>query len=235
MRRTPAAGVGTSATVVIPDRATRTVTSSLDSFADEGTTVWATETLERGSVPLLGWDLTALSDTEVSGPVTVSVQRVEGPGHFAILSEESGLLTLLADTTNSADLDAGSEGIGAFAFTQPGTYTVTLDLAATSRSGQQLGPTSVKLNFVVGDTNTAASDSPMLRALLGECAGMAVATDIMDYAGEPQQPQQAAPDLNQAQEGILGDTWWVIAGVTLGVAALLGLAVLIVLMRESRR
>jgi surface-anchored protein len=234
MRKTPPTGVGTSATVVIPDRATRDLTSSLDSFAEQGTTVWTTETLDRGGVPQLGWDLSALSDAEVSGPVTVSVQRVEGPGHFAILSEEAGLLNLLADSGESVDLDAGSQGIGAFAFTQPGNYTVTLDVSATSQSGQQLGPASVKLNFVVGDTNTAASDSPMLRALLGECTGIAAATNVMDYAGEPQ-PQQAAPSLDQAQEGILGDTWWVIAGVTMGVAGLLGLAVLIVLMRESRR
>ena len=47
---------------------------------------------------------------------------------------------------------------------------------------------------------------------------------------------QTAPEATDPQsEDVLGDQWWLVAGIGFGLACLLAIAVLVVLMREGRR
>lgn len=223
--------IGPGLDVVVPATATRRITPDAGALGAATDSVWATD-VGRTGVPQLGWDFSGIDAAE-AGEVTLAVERVEGPGGFAILDTSSG--DLLADSSTPLTVPAGESGTGAFAFERPGDYTVTLSATTTAAEGSGLEPVSYKINFAVGDENTAVAESPLLRALVSGCGGMNVGTDLMDWT-DPGPDQQAAPDPGESQSsGVLGDQWWIVASVTMGLAGLLGLAVLVVLMRESRR
>lgn len=224
--------LGTDLGVVVPATATRSVSTEAGALGEATDSVWSTDTGRTG-VPHLGWDFTAIPAEDVGGEITLNVDRVEGPGGFAILDRSSG--SLLADTSQPLSATAGERDSGVFAFERPGDYTVTFSMSAAAADGTALEPVTTKINFAVGDENSAVAESPMLRALVNGCGGMHVGTDLMDYTDPGSDPQAGPEAVDPQGEGVLGDQWWIIAGLAMGLAALLGIAVLVVLMRESRR
>ncbi len=219
--------------VVIPSTSSRSLGFETGELGPAGTTIWSTALGVGTSVPRIGWDFRELAPDEAGGTVTLSVGRVEGPGDFAILDGGAG--NILADASTPLTAETGQQGTAAFAFNRPGDYTVTFDIAAESEDGESLGETSVKMDFVVADTNSVVGSSPLIRALVTECAGMNLHGQFAGFSDSGPNAQTAPEATDPQSEDVLGDQWWLVAGIGFGLACLLAIAVLVVLMREGRR
>lgn len=104
--------------------------------------------------PFFGFVAENLPTGVLAGPLELSLHAVEGPGHvFLYTIDAGGLPTLLWNSRGPASapltLPAGSHLHANIAFTQPGAYTLHLDVEAPLASGSKT-QAAVTLTFAVG-------------------------------------------------------------------------------------
>lgn len=104
--------------------------------------------------PFLGFEAGDLPGDAFAGPLELGLHAVEGPGNvFLYTVGTAGMPTLLWDSTASTDsslsLSTGTHLHANMAFTQPGAYTLHLEVEAPLVSGSE-AHTEVALTFAVG-------------------------------------------------------------------------------------
>ncbi|WP_210490943.1 choice-of-anchor M domain-containing protein [Patulibacter sp. SYSU D01012] len=94
-----------------------------------GSPVWLLPQTQRAGLPWLGWSAEALPGAD--GPLTWSLDAVDGPGTVALFQENAfGDATRRFDSADglpdALPLAAGEHAHGAWSFTRPGTYRLTM-------------------------------------------------------------------------------------------------------------
>ncbi|HKJ90415.1 MAG TPA: choice-of-anchor M domain-containing protein, partial [Oceanipulchritudo sp.] len=140
--------LGGYALTVIPD-------DSLFSFLGEaGDPLFLISASPLEGTPFLGFEAEDLLANVLSGPLEIGLHTADGPGEvFLYTVDAGGLPTLLWDSSSPAEtylsLSAGSHKHANIAFTQPGSYTLHLEVEAPLASGSE-AHTEVALTFAVG-------------------------------------------------------------------------------------
>ncbi len=180
--------LGTAAEMQVPDA------EAYSFLGEPGDTIWMIPQTQIADVPWLGWNTqheTVRSD--VAGPVTFSLESVDGPGRLGVYLNDSfgGVgqkkFGNLDGFPSSFDVPLNVHEHGNWAFTEPGTYRVTMTLSATLNSGGQVSE-SATLTFEVGSGGTSgasvASEGVTVPALLAAKLPSAGTTTIADSAAE---------------------------------------------------
>jgi len=126
-----------------------------------GDRIWQISQTQQAGVLWLGWNTESVSAAEVSGDVTWTLDKVDGPGSLAIFEFDPFGKPVIAFDSGNGVPDAysvrlGTHAHGNWTFTKPGIYHVTFSHAATLASGAQSSDQQTA-TFAVGpvDPNTA--------------------------------------------------------------------------------
>lgn len=170
--------------------------------------VWQMPLTQQPGVPWLGWNTQHPSIAgRADGPITLTLDGLEGPGDLAVYSVNSwGQLGARYFGTvdgfpRSTNIDVGASGVhvhGAWAFTEPGAYYATMTFSGTV-DGEAVSGTSTLTFFVgPGDPASAARDEATSTTFVGrtesgaECqpelaetgsSNEALTTDLAGLAG----------------------------------------------------
>lgn len=121
--------------------------------------IWQIPLTQQAQVPWLGWNTqhpTIAGKTQ--GPVTLTLDSLDGPGDMAVYSMDSwgGLGDRFFGTVSgfprSTSIAVGASGVhvhGVWAFTAPGTYRAAMSFSTTIGGAEQKANTV--LTFFVGD------------------------------------------------------------------------------------
>lgn len=129
--------------------------NSLFSFLGEpGDPLFLVSATPVDGTPFLGFEAEDLPADTFAGPLKLSLHALEGPGNAYLYTVDAGgVPTLLWDSTGSTDaglsLPVGSHLHANMAFTQPGSYTLHLEVEAPLLSGSETHA-EVALTFAVG-------------------------------------------------------------------------------------
>ncbi|WP_101588773.1 hypothetical protein [Brevibacterium jeotgali] len=204
--------------VVIGDTSRRSAPAGINGFVDAGG-----EYLATGSATAPGFHWSAADADEA---VDLTVEQVDGPGQVRVFMTESG--RGLGDGETGAVEPGGSGGM-VFGFDQPGEYTVALTVDDDER---------MALDFAVGDRFASATPGATVLALFSQCPDASLATELAQPASGSATDEGDGGTDAQTQDRsttALGQAWWAVGGVGMGLALVLLLAILVVVMRETRR
>ena len=142
--------IGAAAEQQVPDA------EAYSFLGSPGDTIWMIPQTQIADVPWLGWNTQHESTrAEVSGPVTFTLDSVEGPGQLAVYLNDSfgGVgerkFGNVPGFPSSFSVPLNVHAHGNWAFTEPGTYRVTITQSATLNSGAAVSGTAT-LTFAVG-------------------------------------------------------------------------------------
>ncbi|MHA3946435.1 TIGR03773 family transporter-associated surface protein [Cellulomonas bogoriensis] len=215
--------------------AARTPVPAGEDFSFLGTGhVWAIPLAQRTGVPWLGWNTQHPTIAgRASGPMTLTLESVDGPGSLAVYSLDSfgGVGDRYFGTVDgfprSTSVPVGAAGVhvhGIWAFTAEGIYRVTVGFSGTVDGAARSG--TAVMTFAVGDVDPA---------------GAAQASTVTRYVGRTPDGEECELDASQAGGGLartgLADQTLVDLGVVGGalLAAGLALTALSAVGREPRR
>ncbi|MGE3621327.1 MAG: TIGR03773 family transporter-associated surface protein [Acidimicrobiia bacterium] len=125
-------------------------------LGDPGATVYVLPQVQESGLVWPGWNTQDPSVLEaVPGPVAWRLRGVDGPGRFVLyLAGSFGDVDVLFDTADplpqELSIGRNTHVHGNWAFTAPGVYRLSVEMAATTSGGQALADTRV-LTIVVGD------------------------------------------------------------------------------------
>ncbi|MER7798422.1 TIGR03773 family transporter-associated surface protein [Microbacterium sp. NPDC096154] len=165
-RTSPAQWVDPSTLVFhLTDDASAQAPGGAFDFLGSGT-VWQIPLTQQQGVPWLGWNTQHPSIAgNAAGPVTLTLDGLEGPGELAVYSVDSWgqmgerYFGTVSGFPRSTSIEVGASGVhvhGIWAFTQPGAYYADLTFAGTI-GGQRVSATSTLTFFVgPGDASSAA-------------------------------------------------------------------------------
>lgn len=125
-----------------------------------GSTAYVLPQVQRSGLVWPGWNTQDPSVLElVPGPVAWRLTGVDGPGRFVLyLTGSFGDVDVLFDTARGLpqqiDIARNTHVHGNWAFTEPGTYHLTVQMSATSGDGTSLSD-SRTLTIVVGDDTSS--------------------------------------------------------------------------------
>ena len=212
------AGVPDGSSVIVGDTARRTAAAGIDDFVAPGGQYLATGS---AGAPSFTWTAGGFDEA-----VDLEVQQTAGDGQVRVfLGEGSGV----PGDGGTLTVEPESSGTLLFGFDRPGEYAVTLSDG---------GDREVELEFVAGDRYASAQAGTMVSTLFSACPDVSWGTDLLsaqapeaDDAGDQADDAQA----QQQTSGALGGGWWGVAGAGMGLAGILMVAILIVVLRESRR
>ena len=217
------ADVATEATVpdgssaIVGDTARRTAAAGIDDFVVPGGQYLATGS---AGAPSFTWTAGGFDEA-----VDLEVQQTAGDGQVRVfLGEGSGVP---ADG-GTLTVEPESSGTLLFGFDQPGEYAVTLSVG---------GDREVSLEFVAGDRYASVQAGTMVNTLFSTCPDVSWGTDLLSAQAPEADDAGDGADGAQAQQqtsGALGAGWWGVAGAGMGLAGILMVAILIVVLRESR-
>ncbi|MEZ3160715.1 TIGR03773 family transporter-associated surface protein [Microbacterium sp. BWT-B31] len=151
----------------LPDAAAVQVPGGQFDFLGSGQ-VWQIPLTQQPDVPWLGWNTQHPSVAgRAQGPVTLTLDGLEGPGELAVYSVNSwGQLGAryfgtVSGFPRSTSIEVGPSGVhvhGIWAFTQPGAYHADLTFAGTI-DGERVTATSTLTFFVgAGDPRSAVRE-----------------------------------------------------------------------------
>ncbi|GGK42181.1 hypothetical protein GCM10010124_38740 [Pilimelia terevasa] len=129
--------------------------AGLDFIAKPGAKVWVVGQTQQAGVPWLGLNTQDAGLTrDVTGPVTMHLDKVEGPGRFAAYlgGQFGGVGKRIFDNVGgptSYEMPLNVHQHGNWVFTAAGRYRLTVTTRATGRDGAKLSDTCV-LTFVAG-------------------------------------------------------------------------------------
>ena len=178
--------------------------------------IWQIPLTQQAQVPWLGWNTqhpTIAGKTQ--GPVTLTLDSLDGPGDMAVYSMDSwgGLGDRFFGTVSgfprSTSIAVGASGVhvhGVWAFTEPGTYRAAMSFSTTIGGTEQKANTV--LTFFVGD---------------GDPSQAAGEHDVTTVVG--QTPDGEPCDLSLAETGSR-DRWVIETGAIAVALFALGIAFL---------
>lgn len=178
--------------------------------------IWQIPLTQQAQVPWLGWNTqhpTIAGKTQ--GPVTLTLDSLDGPGDMAVYSMDSwgGLGDRFFGTVSgfprSTSIAVGASGVhvhGVWAFTEPGTYRAAMSFSTTIGGAEQKANTV--LTFFVGD---------------GDPSQAAGEHDVTTVVG--QTPDGKPCDLSLAETGSR-DRWVIETGAIAVALFALGIAFL---------
>lgn len=211
------AAVPDGSSVIVGDTSRRTAAAGIDGFVAPGGQYLATGS---AGAPAFTWTAGGFEEA-----VDLQIEQTSGDGQARVfLGDGAGLPADGGELTVEPD----SSGTLLFGFDQPGEYAVTLSDG---------GDREVELEFVAGDRYASAQAGTMMNTLVSTCPDVSWATDLLS-AQEPEDEQKAQSDGAQAQQQTgsgLGRGWWGVAAAGMTAVGLLVVAILIVVLRESRR
>lgn len=150
--------------------------------------VWQIPLTQQSGVPWIGWNTQHPTIAgHAQGPVTLTLDGLEGPGDLAVYSVNSwGALGerhfgTLDGFPRSTSIEVGSSGVhvhGIWAFTEPGAYHATMTFAGTIDGSRQSG--TAVLTFFIGE---------------GDPRSAARAATVTTYAGRTASGAECDPNL----------------------------------------
>lgn len=209
--------VAAGSTVVVGDTSRRGAPAGIDGFVGPGGEYLATGS---STAPGFSWSAANAEDA-----VDLTVEQTEGTGQAHVFMTETGSGMSGGETVT---VEPGGSGGMVFGFDQPGEYTVAL----AAGGGEQ-----VELQFAVGDRFASARPGVTTLALFDQCADASLATDLADpvAASATENGDNSAQAQQQRTASGLGPVWWGVGGVGMGLAVTLLVAILVVVLRETRR
>lgn len=222
------AAVADGSTIVVGDTARRTAAAGIDGFVAPGGQYLATGS---AGAPTVTWSAAGIDEA-----VELEVQQTAGDGQVRVfLGDGAGVP---ADGGTLA-VEPDSAGTLLFGFDQPGEYAVTLRAGSgAGGDGDSGGGREVELRFAAGDRFASAQPGTVVRTLLSACPDVSWETDLLSAEAPGELESEAAEDDTQAQQpasSVLGRGWWGAAYGGMALAGLLMIAILVVVVRESRR
>lgn len=130
-----------SVVTVVPESAELAAPISLPFLGlGSGDPLWLLPVNQIDDVPWVGWSTEELVVNQWSGPISVSLEEVGGPGDFAVWGSAAGggltsFLSTIEGFNPGLDLPLGSHLHLATGFTEPGIYDVTLRATGTLAAG----------------------------------------------------------------------------------------------------
>ncbi|GAB2673458.1 TIGR03773 family transporter-associated surface protein [Kribbella swartbergensis] len=130
-----------------------------------GATVWQIPQTQVADLLWAGWNTESVDYSALAGPVRWSLDKVAGPGKFAVYQfDQFGAPLISFDSgktlPQSITLAGPTHAHGNWAFTKLGLYKLTFTYSATTKSGQLLSDTAT-LSVVVGsDLGSLCPGSP---------------------------------------------------------------------------
>lgn len=149
-----------SVTFSVGDAARSTVPSGAPFLGRAGDAVWVLPQVQRAGVLWAGWNTEELTSAQVDGPVTWSLDSVDGPGDVAVFQTgvfgDADILFRSADgLPDVRSIALGTHAHGNWAFGRPGAYRLTFTISARLRSGGTVHDTQT-LPVTVGAAPTSA-------------------------------------------------------------------------------
>lgn len=162
-----------------------------------GSTVWMIPQTQISGVPWLGWNTQHETMRQnVEGPVTFTLDGVDGPGELAVYLNDSfgGVgekkFGTMAGFPSSFTVPLNVHAHGNWVFTEPGSYGVRITQTATLTSGATVSA-SATINLVVGG-DSGASPSSASAGLGGTSVQPALAVRLLPTADKPDKADKAA-------------------------------------------
>lgn len=190
--------LGSTAEQTVPEGA------SYSFLGSPGETVWMIPQTQVSGVPWLGWNTQHETvRSNVDGQVTFTLDDVDGPGELLIyLTDSFGgvgerILGTAGGFPSTFRVPLNVHAHGNWAFTEPGSYRVTITQSATLNSGQTVSAAGT-LVFEIGGPTTAPSG-----ASARQSGGFALVSNILRQDDEVDGPRLRAdlPDPNAADDG----------------------------------
>lgn len=210
-------------TIGISDESSAIVADGgIEDFAAPGDTIYRTEAGPKDGLPWLGWNFGELPD---DASVTWSLDKIEGPGDFAILESNAlGETSVRLSAEESADVAGGDSAFGSFAFTEPGYYLAWSRFAIKMPNQAEDSELLVPLRFAVGELGSGTGRNQLLQSFLNSCS---------DAQFTGRFPAAPAEDRLVPPRPLDGDVplWkWMLAGAGFAVGLLLAGGVAWILM-----
>lgn len=147
---------------------------AFDFLGAAGRPAWQVPQTQEPDLIWLGWNTEELRG-EVTGPVTWTLDSLDGPGEVTIYTLTSfGEPQVLLRPGGSMQIPIGTHAHGNWGFTAEGVYRLRLTQAATLSSGKKSSDTET-LTIVVGDVDpaTASHGAATDRKKTDDCAKQA--------------------------------------------------------------
>ena len=144
--------------------ATRAPGGAFAFLGPEGSPLWQIPQTQKDGVIWLGWNTEELTPAQLSTAVTWRLDRVTGPGNFAVFEFDSfGRPKIIFNSGDGLPdtyrIPLGTHAHGNWSFTKPGTYQATFTHTATLTTGATSTTTST-LTFEVTTTTPAPGGAP---------------------------------------------------------------------------
>jgi putative ABC transporter-associated repeat protein len=145
------------------DAAKKSLPAGLDFIGSAGTEVHMIGQVQEAQVPWLGWNTQAEEIvTGTTGPVTMTLEGVDGPGKLAVFLGGSfgGVGQRVFDNVGgptSYEVPLNTHQHGNWVFTEPGTYRVKVGFAANLKEGGAKKASNT-LVFAVGEGTQPQND-----------------------------------------------------------------------------
>lgn len=152
--------VSSLAATTVPDA------DGFDFLGPPGSPVWVLPQVQDPSLLWPGWSMEEVPLGALAGDqLTWSLLAVEGPGAFSLFTVDGfGTVNRLFDSSDGLPdgmaLPAGQHAHGNWAFTAPGEYRLTIEIAGASATGELVTSGPVALTFHVGDLPVPPPPSP---------------------------------------------------------------------------
>lgn len=137
-------------------RTTIPAESRLTFLGPLGSATWMIPQVQRPGILWAGWNTEDLASADISSSITWTLQSVQGPGTVAVF--QTGSFGAPDVIFNSADglpdqrqIAIGVHAHANWAFSQPGAYRLTLQMAATRPSAEFVSDTQTLDVFVEAD------------------------------------------------------------------------------------
>ncbi|MBM9469329.1 TIGR03773 family transporter-associated surface protein [Nakamurella leprariae] len=207
-------------------------------IGDAGAQVWMIPQTQAAGIPWLGWNTQHETiKGHVTGPITMQLDSVEGPGSVAVFLTGTfgGVGQRIMDDVGgptSHDIEVGATGVhvhGNWVFTEPGRYRVTLSFSGVIDGAPAAG--TAVLTFAVGDGIAAAAPSTQPAAV--PLDGAPVTETVVSTVGRDAVGRACQLAAGGSTDGALGNTGAAI-GLPLAIGAVLLLSGVGLLVRGRR-
>ncbi|MDR1634024.1 MAG: TIGR03773 family transporter-associated surface protein, partial [Bifidobacteriaceae bacterium] len=177
-----------------------TLPSGYGSVGSAGSRVWQVPQTQNMDLIWLGWSTESLNAGNTRGPVTWTINRVDGPGSMKVYLSGpfGGVQQMVFNNGGSYQVPLGVHAHANWAFSAEGIYRIGMTQTATLAGGQ-ISSDAETLTIVVGDvdpTTAAAAGSGC-----GTVSNAVLAADDVD--GALQAAEQAAADAAPAAREVL--------------------------------
>ncbi|WP_165984962.1 choice-of-anchor M domain-containing protein [Streptomyces sp. YIM 98790] len=133
-------------------------------LGDPGDPVWLLDQVQQEGLLWPGWSTEHIPAGATTGPVEFRLDSVSGPGDLALWTYDvmDGATVLFNSgdgTPDAFDVPQNTHAHGGWAFTEEGTYQVTLSMTATLSGGGKISDTET-FAFAVGATDPGTVTPP---------------------------------------------------------------------------